>query len=615
LLVAVAPFALKGEVLTSKEFLINMLLKTEPKKMKILQQLFLVAAASLPVIACSNDTIPGLYITYFNRAPDKSGLAYWESQANTNGATQALYAISSAFALNSVALINYPSSMTDSQFVTRMYNYALGVVTPDAAGLNYWLGRLTAGQSRTNLIVEFIDGVLQYNAAKDTTSTAAEKQAALDAQTMVKNKVAAALYFATDPLGTGDKSNVPLDASGNPDVASVQYLASVDVLSGVTKDPATLDASYLKSQNYRLTLPSRAECSATVVSNCSCAPAPTSSLVANVRDMGASGNGSTDDTAAIQAAVDRVSGSGGTVFVPDGTYLVDAATSIRLGSKMTFRMSNNAILKAMPTGDISSRLIRIMDKSDVNVIGGTLMGERYAHTGTTDMSGDGISIAGVSNIVVEGVTAKDFWEDGFYVTEWNGIPSKNVKICNVIADNNRRQGMSIVSADGVIVRGSIFKNTNGTDPMAGIDIEPNLNQTVSNVQVLNSQMLSNQGYGIELTYGTALIGKAFINNVTIDGNTVADNIKAGISISKTSGHRVSNNIVKNHSLDDGIDLMSGASSNMVTGNTVLNNKVIGILMYGGAANNTVTNNTVTGNIKANIKDYVGGNTISGNNAP
>jgi hypothetical protein len=45
--------------------------------------------------------------------------------------------------------------------------------------------------------------------------------------------------------------------------------------------------------------------------------------VANVLDFGAVGNGTTNDTAAIQAAVDSLTPGGGTVYLPSGTYLVD----------------------------------------------------------------------------------------------------------------------------------------------------------------------------------------------------------------------------------------------------------------------------------------------------
>ncbi|MFZ0398576.1 MAG: glycosyl hydrolase family 28-related protein, partial [Methyloceanibacter sp.] len=69
-----------------------------------------------------------------------------------------------------------------------------------------------------------------------------------------------------------------------------------------------------------------------------CVPAPRSPLVVNVKDKGAKGDGRTDDTDAIQAAIDDVGGTGGTVLVPSGTYMVDAVEKKRrlaLKSDMT----------------------------------------------------------------------------------------------------------------------------------------------------------------------------------------------------------------------------------------------------------------------------------------
>ena len=60
-------------------------------------------------------------------------------------------------------------------------------------------------------------------------------------------------------------------------------------------------------------------------SNEDCAKPPSSPLVLNVRDKGARGDGSSDDTVSIQAAIDEIAGTHGTVLVPDGTYLVNAA--------------------------------------------------------------------------------------------------------------------------------------------------------------------------------------------------------------------------------------------------------------------------------------------------
>ena len=69
-------------------------------------------------------------------------------------------------------------------------------------------------------------------------------------------------------------------------------------------------------------------------------------LTLNVRDFGATGDGTTKDTAAIQKALDR-SGvlGGGEVLFPAGTYLSGA---IALRSNTTLRLAENAVIAGSP---------------------------------------------------------------------------------------------------------------------------------------------------------------------------------------------------------------------------------------------------------------------------
>ena len=49
--------------------------------------------------------------------------------------------------------------------------------------------------------------------------------------------------------------------------------------------------------------------------------------------------------------------------------------------------------------------------------------------------------------------------------------TENVVLYNVVADNNRRQGLSITDGKKIKVLKSVFNNTMGTVSQSGIDIE------------------------------------------------------------------------------------------------------------------------------------------------
>ena len=68
-----------------------------------------------------------------------------------------------------------------------------------------------------------------------------------------------------------------------------------------------------------------------------------------------------------------------------------------------------------------------------------------------------------------------------------------------MCDNNYRQGISIISVDGLLVENSKFNNTWGTPPSSGVDIEPDSpDEVVRNVVFRNCTFSDNYGDGIEL---------------------------------------------------------------------------------------------------------------------
>ena len=110
-----------------------------------------------------------------------------------------------------------------------------------------------------------------------------------------------------------------------------------------------------------------------------------------------------------------------------------------------------------------------------------------------------LSIRGSSDVRVYGLTLRDSGGDGIYVAGGKRNYSKNVRIKDVVCDNNYRQGISVISVDGLEVEDSAFRDTWGTPPSSGVDIEPDVVQErIRDVVFRNCTFADNYGDGIEV---------------------------------------------------------------------------------------------------------------------
>ncbi|ODR95915.1 hypothetical protein AUC70_03400 [Methyloceanibacter stevinii] len=181
---------------------------------------------------------------------------------------------------------------------------------------------------------------------------------------------------------------------------------------------------------------------------------------------------------------------------------------------MTFKMHPKAVLKMFPTKKPHYTVLRISDAQDVTVTGGTIVGDRRTHQGKGGEWGMGIFIMkGSKRVTISNVRARELWGDGFHISD-----AEDVALCGVRAERNRRQGLSIIHGNRILVTRSMFRDTQGTRPAAGIDLEPdNPKQTITNVRIESSVFINNEGGGIMIAGKKARISRVQIQNNEFDG--------------------------------------------------------------------------------------------------
>ena len=251
----------------------------------------------------------------------------------------------------------------------------------------------------------------------------------------------------------------------------------------------------------------------------------------DVRAYGAKGDGVTDDRAAIQAALDANSA----IFIPDGEYriapiVVEGANMRFQGEGLTVKDNQtivfgpNASLKLLPHNLTAYQMIRVYGVDNIRIYGGLLDGNKAENSATSGEHGMGISITSSSNVTVSGTRIKNTWGDGIYVGVTNPgyagfVQNFNINIQKVSIDSCRRQGVSVISVDGLVMRDIDIKNIGGTAPEAGIDFEPNHpSESLWGIVLDNVRITDVAGSGIDIgpRYKTNRV-QIYATNVVING--------------------------------------------------------------------------------------------------
>jgi hypothetical protein len=256
-------------------------------------------------------------------------------------------------------------------------------------------------------------------------------------------------------------------------------------------------------------------------------PGPTgASEVLYADDYGVVGNGTTDDTTALQNFLNTAAAAKKVAQLNAGmTVRVTSAINPPTGTRLDLNGATIKNASASTTG----RILVLSGVSDIWIGNGTLNGDK-ASFGTVTEQRHNLHIVNSQRITIENLISKLAKGDGIYVGDQTAGYSSDIRLDNVTCDANHRQGMSITHVDGLTAVKCRFINTSGTAPQAGVDIEPNTGTVVcTRIKFVACEFNNNTGYGFDFVGQNAPAARQ--GDVDVIGCTYLGNGANGIRVS------------------------------------------------------------------------------------
>lgn len=250
-----------------------------------------------------------------------------------------------------------------------------------------------------------------------------------------------------------------------------------------------------------------------------------------------------DDTEFLQSLLNSESKR---IVIPGGKIWVTRPLFIRNkeNTEIVFEKGCTVLAKANEFKELQDFLIHLTDCKNVKISGyGASLRMRkndyvYGRDYRRSEWRHGIAVFRCENTEIAGFRIQSTGGDGVYIGQRNKQESvcKNIVLRDLTLEDNYRQGVSIISADGLLMDNCAVFGTRGHLPKSGIDFEPNSEyEVLKNCVIRNCSFMYNKGSGIHI-YLKMFSEKTEPVDITIENCISAYNF-AAVSIMKTEGVR------------------------------------------------------------------------------
>ena len=252
----------------------------------------------------------------------------------------------------------------------------------------------------------------------------------------------------------------------------------------------------------------------------------------SVKDFGAVGNGVTNDTAAVQLAINS---NAKAVYFPSGTYLCNLITLVSGqtlygdGAASIIKYNSGSALLYGLSASAGTYLenITIRDLQLLGIVATSGFSE-FIHL---------INVNGVRNFTVQNCQINGFQGDGLYLGAYtdNTRHNVNVEVINCLFDGinkDNRNAVSVIDGTNVRIEGNTFQNVSRSSMPGPVDVEPNdVANVLLDISVVGNTFRNSDGSNgmvsvvIASTLTTAPSGFVITNNTMAGSTQYAVNLR------------------------------------------------------------------------------------------